>query len=496
MSCEKTSQGGDNAARDIEPPRDASKATLNDTDIDEPYTTFNPDQKRCIAYAAGFSAVFSTLSSFIYYPATTAISKSLNISVEMVNLTITSYMVVAGIAPSIFGDMSDQMGRRPALLTAFALYVGSNIGLALQNNYAALQVLRCLQSAGASSIPGMAYGIFADLAPPSERGFLVGLLLGFANAAPSLGPVLGGILAQKVSWRWIFWLLSIVAGINLLGLSIFLPETSRKLVGNGSRRPFRLINRSLYSILVNRKVAHRKAEKQALIFPNPLSCLVALWQKASFIVIAVGGIEYTIFSCLGASLSAQMIQIYSLNYLTGGLVYLPSGCGGLIAAYGAGRLLDHDYCGLAAKYPERTSKDKNDLTGFPIEKVRLRAVLPLLVVSTAATAGYGWSLGSRTHIAVPLVMQFFTGSSQIAIFVACGTLLTDLNPGRSSTAQASYSLVRCAMSAAGIAALQAMIEGIGIGWTFTVYAVIGGTCFPLLIFLRQRGMAWRKQSVP
>lgn len=109
-----------------------------------------------------------------------------------------------------------------------------------------------------------------------------------------------------------------------------------------------------------------------------------------------------------------------------------------------------------------------------------------------ATLGYGWTLQAKTHISAPLVMQFITGSSQVAIFSICGTLLTDLNPGRSATAQASYNLVRCALSAAGVGALQATINGVDVGWCFTIYAIIGASAIPLFLVLRQWGEQWRR----
>ena len=161
-----------------------------------PYSCFSKRQKTCISYMASFSAMFSGLSSFIYYPSITSLSRSLHVSIELINLTITSYQVVSGIAPSILGDLADQTGRRPACLIAFTLYFSANLGLALQNNYAALVALRCLQSAGASSMflrPMMqrgstqrsllgtiaiAYGFIADIAPPAERGLYVGILQG------------------------------------------------------------------------------------------------------------------------------------------------------------------------------------------------------------------------------------------------------------------------------------------------------------------------------
>ncbi len=121
-------------------------------DDNRSYSCFSQRQKTCISSIASFSAMFSGLSSFIYYPSITAISRSLHVSVELVNLTITSYQVVSGIAPSILGDLADQSGRRPVCLIAFTLYFSANLGLALQNSYTALIMLRCLQSAGASSM--------------------------------------------------------------------------------------------------------------------------------------------------------------------------------------------------------------------------------------------------------------------------------------------------------------------------------------------------------
>lgn len=116
------------------------------------YSTFSQTSKRGISFAASFAAMFSGLSSFIYYPAISPIAADLHTSIELVNLTITSYMIVSGIAPSIIGDLADRTGRRPLYIATFAIYFAANIGLALQNSYAALFVLRMLQSAGSSGL--------------------------------------------------------------------------------------------------------------------------------------------------------------------------------------------------------------------------------------------------------------------------------------------------------------------------------------------------------
>ena len=460
------------------------------------YSSFSTAQKMCLVCAASFSAMFSGLSSFIYYPAITALSRSLNASIESVNLTITSYLIVSGLAPSFLGDMADRMGRRPVSLVAFTIYFGANLGLALQHSYTALVILRCFQSAGASGTIAIAYGIISDISASAERGFYVGILMGFTNSAPCLGPVIGGMLTQKLSWHWVFWLLSILSGLHLIALIIFLPETSRKLVGDGSIMAHSYICRSLYSLISrNRSRPIRTGSSPTqFFFPNPLSCLSALFQKDNFIILVVGGLQYTIFGCLAASLSVQMIRIHSLNYLNAGLVYLPSGIGGILAALLTGKLLDYDYVITARKHGLPISKSFEALPDFPFEQARLRSVFPFLAVSSIATIGYGWALRAKTHIAIPLVMQFFTGSTQVAIFTVCGTLLTDLNPGRSATVQASYNIVRCALGAAGAGSLQAVINGVGVGWCFTIYALTGALSVPLFGALRHWGELRRRKE--
>lgn len=89
-------------------------------------------------------------------------------------------------------------------------------------------------------------------------------------------------------------------------------------------------------------------------------------------------------------------------------------------------------------------------------------------------------------------MQSFIGFTGTGLFVALGTLLTDLNPTRSSTAAASANLVRCALAASALAVVQIMINNIGPCWTFTIFGAMGGLCGPMLLWLMRAGQTDRR----
>ncbi|KAJ3541727.1 hypothetical protein NM208_g4471 [Fusarium decemcellulare] len=160
-----------------------------------------------------------------------------DVSTQLINLTITSYLVFQALAPALFGDAADIVGRRPAFIVMFTVYTLANLGLALQNSHSALLVLRMVQSLGCSAAITVSYGVVADIATASDRGGLLGTAMIATNLGPAIAPVIGGGILSRAGWRWIFWFLMIAGALMLLLLALLLPETARSIVGNGSIIP-------------------------------------------------------------------------------------------------------------------------------------------------------------------------------------------------------------------------------------------------------------------
>ena len=141
-TAERGSIGGD-----VEAP---ATVPASQPEPEAPYSVFTRSQRRLIVLMAAMAGFFSPFSAFIYFPAVDYVSADLGVTVQLVNVTITVYLIVQGVVPAFLGDLADQVGRRPVYLLVLALYLVSCVGLALQRSYPALLVLRMLQSAGSS----------------------------------------------------------------------------------------------------------------------------------------------------------------------------------------------------------------------------------------------------------------------------------------------------------------------------------------------------------
>jgi len=190
------------------------------------HSIFTPRAKVFIIIMTVLSTLFSPFSSFIFLPALTPMAESYHRSLSEMNFAVTVYQIMQAVAPLFFGDLSDQIGRRPVYALTFAIYMGANIGLALQNNYPALLVLRALQSTGSSATVAIGSAVVADVTTSAERGGYIAAVQASVMFAPALAPVIGGILTQYLGWRSTFWFLVISTGVYLTIYLPFIPEVS------------------------------------------------------------------------------------------------------------------------------------------------------------------------------------------------------------------------------------------------------------------------------
>ncbi len=486
------------SVRDEPPDTRVDPESLHPVSSGPAYSVFSRPTKRWVIAMAACASFVSPMTANIYFPALNSIATDLGVSVNLINLTLTTYMIFQAIAPTILGDFGDMAGRRPAFVISFTVYVFANLGLALQDHYAALLVLRMLQSAGSSGTLSLCYAVVADVAVSAERGKYMGVVGAGINIGPALSPVLGGILSEYLGWRAIFWFCLIYAAAWLVPYILTVPETCRKVVGNGSI-PARGWNMTALDLIHRRgqpqhTAASGSAPKRELRFPNPLNALRVVFEKDLALLLFYNTMIYLVFILIAATLSTEFADIYHLTNLQTGLCYLPYGIGCCVAAVVQGYILDSNYRRIAHKIGFTIDyKRGDDLREFPIEKARIRPVYPMLATGIAAVICYGWVLQAETSLAGPLVLLFVVGLCVTGSFSILNTLLVDLYPEAPATAVAANNLVRCLFGAAGTAFIESMLRALGRGWTYTFWALVLVVFSPLLWVLTVRGPRWREE---
>ena len=293
------------------------------------YTIFSHRVKVFIIVMSALSSLFSPVSSLIYLPALDVLAEFYHVSVGRINLSVTTYMILQGLAPMFFGDMADQTGRRPVYILTLSIYLIANIALALQSNYAALLVLRALQSTGSSGTIALGNAVMADIATPAERSGYISYVQAGMMVGPAIAPTLGGILTQFLSWRWLFWVLVIASGTYLMVYIALVPETCRKVVGNGSTPP-PTWSRSVWYLFEHRKNNTGKIEatknqppaKTRLAIPNPIMALRIIVEKDVALIMLFTSLMVAGFYMILVPIPSSFKDIYHFNELQIGLCYM------------------------------------------------------------------------------------------------------------------------------------------------------------------------------
>jgi EmrB/QacA subfamily drug resistance transporter len=136
----------------------------------------------------------------------------------------SGFLLTQSVTILVFGKLADLYGRRPVLIFGIVVFLIGSTLCGFAWSMPALIAFRLLQGLGAGSIQPVATTIVGDLYTPQERPRVQGWLSSVWGFAAIVGPLVGGVIVQALSWLWIFWIKIAVGILAITGLSLFLRE--------------------------------------------------------------------------------------------------------------------------------------------------------------------------------------------------------------------------------------------------------------------------------
>jgi EmrB/QacA subfamily drug resistance transporter len=143
-----------------------------------------------------------------------------------VSWVVTAYVVAAAAATPLWGKLGDRHGRKRLLELALTVFVTASVLCGAAQDITQLIALRFAQGVAAGGLMSLAMAAVGDLVSPRERGRYQGYIAATFAVATIVGPLLGGLIVEHASWRWIFFVNLPIGILALAGLHRCLPAAA------------------------------------------------------------------------------------------------------------------------------------------------------------------------------------------------------------------------------------------------------------------------------
>src|SRR3954463_12877816 len=160
----------------------------------------------------------TTLDNLVVSTALPSIRRSLGASIESLEWTVNAYTLSFAVLLLTGAALGDRFGRRRMFIVGIAAFTASSAAAALAPSTAALVAARALQGAGAALVLPLTLTLLSEAVDESKRGLALGIWSGVSGLGVALGPLVGGIVVDGLSWEYIFWL-NVPVGLALIPLA-------------------------------------------------------------------------------------------------------------------------------------------------------------------------------------------------------------------------------------------------------------------------------------
>ncbi|HEY4456746.1 MAG TPA: MDR family MFS transporter [Pseudonocardiaceae bacterium] len=143
----------------------------------------------------------------------------------------TAYLLTSCVSTPIYGKLGDQFGRKRLFQFAIVLFLIGSALCGMAQNMTELVIFRGIQGVGAGGLMVNSQAVIGDLVAPADRGRYQGFMQSVFAFATVAGPLIGGVLTQDLSWRWVFYVNLPIGAVTLVVIAFVLklpPRTGPK----------------------------------------------------------------------------------------------------------------------------------------------------------------------------------------------------------------------------------------------------------------------------
>src|SRR4051812_6940286 len=144
---------------------------------------------------------------------------------DQLSWVVTAYLLTATVSTPVWGRVSDLYGRKTLFQASIVVFLAGSALSGLSQSIGELIGFRALQGLGAGGLMTLAMAIVADIVSPRERGRYQGYIQMVFVLASVAGPLHGGLFADHLSWRWVFYVNLPIGAVALGVVSTTLEDT-------------------------------------------------------------------------------------------------------------------------------------------------------------------------------------------------------------------------------------------------------------------------------
>jgi EmrB/QacA subfamily drug resistance transporter len=175
--------------------------------------------------AVSFGLFMIMLDNTVVNVALPSIRSDLGISVSELEWVVNAYALTFGVLLLSGGKLADLLGRRTIFIAGLVIFTGASLWCGLAGGAASLIAARTVQGVGAALMNPATLSIITATFPPRQRGTAIGIWAGVSALALAIGPLVGGLLTERISWSWIFFVNIPVGVLAIVAARLFVDES-------------------------------------------------------------------------------------------------------------------------------------------------------------------------------------------------------------------------------------------------------------------------------